>query len=467
MLLLSLIGDDSLPVRVVVDEPLHEDEEREWLARIRWQLDVPDGRMLIMGGFDPDILQWWRDDHGPDDDGRGVAVARVSPGRWDLDVYTYVGSLNGNALLRQIDERRGAWFRRDHAGTPFPLWLAHALDYSGQEDPGHEDDWRRTKEAFAAGNLSIETETRGFIGLLVHLHKRAAHEPPDPEPDGGWFDPDAGARTLRRCPLGIVADVEDPDLVSFAQRITGTVPARREDPFIKGSRVDLAVTWPMQPDPLRDGPVRLALEHAWHAWAVAALGSEGVPAVEARVTNAGNWQPAENEWLFMERSASDVVIASPENFSGWGAWYNMSALSYALAGVPDGAAIDLMTDFAEIDENQPQDGRLRLSGKLAGGEWLIDDASPALSAAQWNDALAFIADLFQHQRIHAHTDAERQALEVSYQQWSDILGEDIVERDESGAHLNNSDVRSLVLIAQAVFRARFVQYWPPAAEFEF
>ena len=32
-LLLLLVGDDSLPVRIVVDEPLSAEEEREWLAR--------------------------------------------------------------------------------------------------------------------------------------------------------------------------------------------------------------------------------------------------------------------------------------------------------------------------------------------------------------------------------------------------------------------------------------------------
>ena len=56
-MLLELDGDDSMPVRVVVDEPLTPDEENQWLARATWQLNIRDGRMLVMGGFDPDVLQ--------------------------------------------------------------------------------------------------------------------------------------------------------------------------------------------------------------------------------------------------------------------------------------------------------------------------------------------------------------------------------------------------------------------------
>jgi hypothetical protein len=410
------------------------------------------------------VLEWWRDDHGPDQDGTGVAVAHVPPGRWDLDLYTYVGSLNGNALLRQATPTPGAWFRRDHPGTPFPLWLAHMLDYSGEEDPGHEADWRNTKAAFTAGNLAIETETRGFIGLLIHLHKRAAHEPPDPDPEGGWFDPDAGARTPEHCPRGIAAEVEDPNLVAFAQRITGTEPAPREVPFIKGERVDIAATWTSPPNALPDGPVRIPLAQAWHAWAVAAMGSEGVPYVEARVSNGAGWLAPESEWLLIERQGADVVIAAPENFSGWGAWYNMSALSSALIGVPDGAVIDLMTGFSEIEEDQPEDGRFRVTGQVSGGEWVIDQVSPALGAAELGDAFAFIADLFERQRLNTRTNNERVALELAYQEWSDILGEDCVERDEGGANIKETDARSLVLLAQPLFRARFLQYWPPPAE---
>src|SRR5215217_4039710 len=55
-MLLELYGDDSMPVRIVADEPLSADEEAQWLARASWRIDTADGRMLVMGGFDPDVL---------------------------------------------------------------------------------------------------------------------------------------------------------------------------------------------------------------------------------------------------------------------------------------------------------------------------------------------------------------------------------------------------------------------------
>ena len=39
-LLLELYGDDSMPVRIVVDEPISPDEEAQWLARASWRIDA-------------------------------------------------------------------------------------------------------------------------------------------------------------------------------------------------------------------------------------------------------------------------------------------------------------------------------------------------------------------------------------------------------------------------------------------
>ena len=63
-LLLELYGDDSMPVRIVVNEPLTGDEEAQWLARASWRLDTADGRLLVMGGFDPDVMASWKEATG-------------------------------------------------------------------------------------------------------------------------------------------------------------------------------------------------------------------------------------------------------------------------------------------------------------------------------------------------------------------------------------------------------------------
>jgi hypothetical protein len=67
VLLLELYGDDSMPVRIVVDEPLTADEEAQWLARASWRIDTSDGRLLVMGGFDPDVLADWKDRNPAED----------------------------------------------------------------------------------------------------------------------------------------------------------------------------------------------------------------------------------------------------------------------------------------------------------------------------------------------------------------------------------------------------------------
>ena len=112
-MLLELYGDDSLPVRIVVDEPLTADEEAQWLARASWRIDTSDGRMLVMGGFDPDVLSWWAD-AGAGGDGRGIGAFSAAPGCWRVDVYAHVGSMNGRAILSEASERPGTGFRRSH-----------------------------------------------------------------------------------------------------------------------------------------------------------------------------------------------------------------------------------------------------------------------------------------------------------------------------------------------------------------
>lgn len=54
--LLELVSDNSLNVRLLVNDELEEDEQREWVAKISTRLIVPDGKLLISGGCDPPLL---------------------------------------------------------------------------------------------------------------------------------------------------------------------------------------------------------------------------------------------------------------------------------------------------------------------------------------------------------------------------------------------------------------------------
>src|SRR5262245_19960805 len=110
-LLLELYGDDSMPVRIVVNEPLRPDEDEQCLARASWRSDTTDGEMLVMGGFDPDVLADWKDAFGGHGDAAGVGMFSASPGSWRIDLYAHVGSMNGRQILKQAGEKPGAAFR--------------------------------------------------------------------------------------------------------------------------------------------------------------------------------------------------------------------------------------------------------------------------------------------------------------------------------------------------------------------
>jgi len=188
-LLLELYGDDSMPVRIVVDEPLTADEEAQWLARARWRLDTSDGRLAVMGGFDPDVMASWLDETGGETDGYGVGVIDARPGSWRVDVYAHVGSMNGRQVLYEPGTPPGAAYRSSHGDRPFPLWLSKALQFSGEDDPGNEDLWKDVKTSLEDGRLVVDLDGGDAVGFLVHVVP--LDMPMGESPPGGWFQRDA------------------------------------------------------------------------------------------------------------------------------------------------------------------------------------------------------------------------------------------------------------------------------------
>ena len=218
-LLLELYGDDSMPVRLVVDEPLQRDEEEQWLARASWRLDATSGRLVVMGGFDPDVLAWWKEATGGDSDGRGVVFVEVPVGSLRVDVYAHVGSMNGRQILSEGREKPGVAFRRSHPDRPFPIWLARMLEHSADDDPGHESLWRNLRESVRTGQLVIDLADSPAIGFLVHVQKFSGSLGPAPE--SGWFARDVNARVPAKFPLGLPSGVPDSETESFRRGFAG------------------------------------------------------------------------------------------------------------------------------------------------------------------------------------------------------------------------------------------------------
>jgi hypothetical protein len=214
VVLLSLVGDDSFVARVVVGEELTAQEQNDWIARICWPLKVPCGKLVVSGGYDPDVLAEILN-------GDSSTVVDVPPGEYVAEVLTYLNTMNGRVHREQWGDagKVGSWFRAEHPGKPFSSWVAAELVRDPEEDPGHEAEWRDLRGSFAGGKLKIQLDPISWVGVVIHLKPRTANdELSEPGPDG-FFSDDAGLRRPAHFPLGIPSAVLDEEPRSWLRDI--------------------------------------------------------------------------------------------------------------------------------------------------------------------------------------------------------------------------------------------------------
>lgn len=463
-MLQMLYGDDSMPVRVVVDEPLTSEEEAQWLCRSTWRIDAPDGRILVMGGFDPDVLGWWRDEHAPDEDGKGVMVVKARPGSWRVDLYAHVGSMNGREVIHGAEERPGAAFRRCHPGRPFPAWLAQLLDRMGEDDPGHEDLWSNLRQSVKDGRVALDPALTNVIGFLVHLTPHGGEELE--MPSGAWFDDDHGRRLPEIFPVGLPTDARDPNIESFLDDVLERekpkpprVPATGAVPIIE--------TWPG--DTLTKlgggGDCAVRATSAYLLYWLAAIGTDSPPRYEMFVSDAPDWQPPAStpEFVVTPKGRGTWAFGPPGNTGGWFTWWSARLAAQALKGLPDGATIDLAM-LRDDDEDAPGIGRLIFSGTVKGGTWHVTESGPAIPRATLEDAIAFLRQIAEGASVTPRNAGERAELDRVAEEFgfSDLAWEGDTVRPEDG------DERTAILLAQPVFRTRFAGAWPmdPVSEDE-
>ena len=355
-LLLMLYGDDSLPVRVVVDEPLTADEEREWLARVSWKLDAPDGRLLVMGGFDPDVLAWWRDEGDPDADGRGVGVIAATPGQ-----------LARRPLhARGLDERPRDPRRARRAGRRvLPPLASRSPVLRLARRTCSSSTARMTPVTRACGGTSPRASrvassrsTRSSRARSASSSTSRPFDGPDPQvPDGGWFDWEDGRRVPDVCPVGLPAQVPDAEGESFLDALCGGNgrPSRRPPQrrlsrsssrgrAIRCARSKAARSrWPLgRVPPLLDRRARERLAARLELW----------------VDDAPGWvAPAPTaEFGVVEKSGGIVALGAPPNSGGWWLWWGARAAAQTLSTVPDGASLDLRDDAARLGAGRARPG---------------------------------------------------------------------------------------------------------------
>ncbi len=193
----ELVQDDGFVIRVVIDEPLSEQEGDEWVGRTRHKLRVPDGRLVVAGGCQEFLAGEEVDDF--------TASLDVPPGDYLAEVYSYYHGVNGESCLREAgpDEPIAAYFRRTRPGEPFPPWLRDLCADDPRLDPGHEEEWREEK-------VDYDAEKPDYVGFLVRLSP-LREDPPPPAIERGWIAVGQGARRPAACPLGLAADLRAPE----------------------------------------------------------------------------------------------------------------------------------------------------------------------------------------------------------------------------------------------------------------
>jgi len=137
--LVALEGDDSFIAGVVANEPLTEEEEKQWICRIRTRLKVPCGRLLVCGGFDPRSLEDFKE-QGPREDMREV---RVPPGEYRVDISSldwvgYVVHLHAPDEA-ELSTPTDGWFDTDCAFRR-PVRFPMGLPVAGAEDPEYRSE---------------------------------------------------------------------------------------------------------------------------------------------------------------------------------------------------------------------------------------------------------------------------------------------------------------------------------------
>jgi hypothetical protein len=125
-------GDCALDEAVIVIGDLDEEEEREWLGRLRSKLEIPCGEFLVMGGgLEDDFEEALPNAEPPDPEFVYFQKVQVTPGSYLVEVYAFLSSLVVNNEWERMPgaaEELGSWWDQTRGSEPRPEWLAFFED---------------------------------------------------------------------------------------------------------------------------------------------------------------------------------------------------------------------------------------------------------------------------------------------------------------------------------------------------
>jgi hypothetical protein len=458
-----LVGDDSFIARVVVNEPLTNAEREEWIAHYRTWLSVPCGRLLVCGGFDPDVLGWWKEGKT-----KGVRDIAVPAGKYLVDVYTYLHSMNGRVILSDVLEvKLGEWFRQDHAGRSFPAWVAGELAVFPEFDPGHEAEWKKLADSVAKGTLAVEKAPLDWVSFVVHLQAFDPKATLDEPEEGTWFGAGQGMRRPARFPMGISSTAEDPEYREALKELFPKKPPPPPEPVEVFSQIGSLPLVPVTGGPVVVPAAAIAQVYRL-GWFTAAFVHP-----EWRLEGPGVKHLAQ---FFVDPALPAVVgDALHVRFAG-GVPFNILNRVKKVGPepwthVPAGTTLELVTrSLQEKDASLGGPGFTRYRGKIEVKDgqrvWAITEAFPPVSADVLRRAIALSAASESDHRLVLTSEDEAQRVLDAFRARS--LGKIYpwIRLERKGAELRLSQVEenTIQFIAAAGFRLMFSTVWPHEPE---
>jgi len=195
-LAMDLYQDDGYNVRVVMGD-LTEQEQEEWVARVRWRLDLSCGEMLVSGVLGDDFDDIPNAKEVDDDNGCLQCYVTVPPNEYQVEIYSYPPSdittawdqITGSDLFPISEgiepEPLKAYFERTRPNTPIPAWIGCEIE----EEP------ERRKKYYD------EVYSLDYTDFVIRLSPVIEDLAPPKLGEGGAIEWEF--RKPDRCPLGL------------------------------------------------------------------------------------------------------------------------------------------------------------------------------------------------------------------------------------------------------------------------
>ena len=452
----ELVQDDEFNARVVVGDELLPAEEG-WLGRVTGILHIPCGKLLVCAGFDLDALY----DFNSMGQNEYVHPLDVPPGTYQVDIYTYVNSINGGFCLPDT-VRLGAWFRSSYPNAPFPLWLASICEQDPTQDPDHEEIWADMEQALADGRLTLDTDTTALIDFVIQLRPfgKDVQLSSIDDAEDGFFAPHAGARLPHQFPLGVRASSLPPN--DYEMGILDDAEDEKPSQTETGVTADAAFIQRIltnfsgyRIEDLQGGPLQQPLDLLQQLARLTWFCDSDADFVLYIRTPQGSAQSL--DWPFTD----DLARPQDDEFYLGIPWHSVQQRALAIqevsnfiATLPENSQIDFIS--ANEDANL-EAGRQCYQGTIRNGQWHVHASYPAMRRDTLAAALDLCRTVDQPGPFYAQSEAEAVAVMEAAER-SELFMIDFACPHRNGRQITIDDDCKISL-ALLFFRQRFRGTW--------